>query len=86
MKKKKRSWSLSFLPYTFRGLPGSQRENIYLKIALKYVQTIQDAPTRQLLKADFKNFSMDTYGCEPVYMLCFKLACSFGLGCHNISS
>ena len=57
-------------------------ENIYLKIALKYVQTIRDAPARQLLKADF----MDTYGYEPVYMMCLKLACSFGLRCHNTSS
>ena len=54
--------------------------NIYLKIALKYVQTI--LPARQLLKADF----MDTYGFVPVYMMSLKLACSFGLRSHNTSS
>ena len=78
MKKKKMVPFLSPLHFS---TPATQPTgNIYLKIALKYVQTI--LPARQLLKADF----MDTYGFEPVYMMCLKLACSFGLRSHNTSS
>ena len=80
---KKKKKVVPFLSPLHFSTPATQpTENIYLKIALKYVQTIRDAPARQLLKADF----MDTYGYEPVYMMCLKLACSFGLRCHNTSS
>ena len=82
MKKKKKKVVPFLSPLHFSTPATQPTQNIYLKIALKYVQTIRDAPACQLLKADF----MDTYGYEPVFMMCLKLACSFGLGCHNISS
>ena len=79
---KKKKKVVPFLSPLQFSTPATQpTENIYLKISLKYVQTVRDAPARQLLKADF----MDTYGYEPVYMMCLKLACSFGLKCHNTS-
>lgn len=83
-KKKKRELVPFLSPLHFATPATQPTENIYLKSALKYVQTIQDATAPQLLKADFINFCMDTYGYEPVYMMCLKLTCSFELGCHNI--
>lgn len=82
--KKKRELVPFLSPLHFATPVTQPTENIYLKSALKYVQTIQDATAPQLLKADFINFCMDTYGYEPVYMMCLKLTCSFELGCHNI--
>ena len=53
MKKKKRELVPFLSPLHFATPVTQPTENIYLKSALKYVQTIQDATAPQLLKADF---------------------------------